>query len=768
MQEPARIAEEDALRVRIADAASAAWALAWMHDDVERAMASLLSAAAPVFEAGSAEVHEQHGTERRLRARAEAPRGDDAEPSHRHERALTHQGVTLGFLGMSLPTRTVPPECASALQLLATELARMLQADKAALARRTSFDAMRARESMCRNLVELSNDLVQSVDPQGRILFVNAAWRRTLGVEELQLEGRSILEFVHPDCLDHCMQTMQKTFRGQPLQRVSFAFRNALGSKVWVEGDVIPRVEDGAVCSTQGFFRRVFTPGETDAESLRRLELHDEAWEGSPEALAFLSVDGKVTRVNAEFSRLFGYAAEDAIGRSIDALVVPERFRVEGADLCQRAGRSETINIDTIRRRKDGSEIDVSLLATPVRVHGRQVAIQCIYRDIRDRKRLEAQLARAQRMEAVGRLAGGISHDFNNMLTVIHSTADMVFDRLPKDDPLREDIREIARAADRAASLTRQLLAFSRKQVLTPLVMNLNECASEVVRMLRRLIGEDIEIVTALHGGIGMVMADPGQMEQVLMNLAINARDAMPRGGTLRIATANATVDETVAAHLGIAPGAYVMLTVQDNGCGIAPELLDRIFEPFFSTKAETGNGTGLGLATVYGIVQQSQGAIAVKSEVGSGSTFTVYLPRSDDAVTTRNPETLDRPRAQSETILVVEDDRAIRALVERALDKAGYSVLVADSAADALQIVEKNPQITLLFTDVVMPGMNGPELAERVLAMRPGMRVLFTSGYADDKVFQNSGTPQGAHFLPKPYSFAGLASKIREALQAP
>jgi two-component system, cell cycle sensor histidine kinase and response regulator CckA len=768
MQEPTRIAQEDALCVRIAEAASAAWALSCMHDDVGRGMETLLSAAMPVFDASRAEILQAHGSDRRARARAEAPLVAVAGPSFRVEQILTHDGTTIGWLAASLPTRSVPPECAQAWQLLTTEATRMLHADKTAQARRSTLEAMRSRESMCRNLVELSNDLVQSVDPTGRILFVNAAWRRTLGVEGLQLEGRSIMEYVHPDCFEHCMQTMKQTFQGQPLQRVSFALRNALGTKVWVEGDVIPRIENGVVVSTQGFFRRVHAPGETTAESLRRLELHDEAWEGSPEALAFLSVDGKVTRVNSEFSRLFGYTAEDAIGSSIDQLVVPERFRVEGADLCQRAGRSETINIDTIRRRKDGSEIDVSLIATPVRVHGRQVAIQCIYRDIRDRKRLEAQLARSQRMEAVGRLAGGISHDFNNMLTVIHSTADMVFDRLPKTDALREDIREIARAADRAASLTRQLLAFSRKQVLTPLVMNLNECASEVVRMLKRLIGEDIEIVSDLYGGIGMVLADPGQMEQVLMNLSINARDAMPNGGTLRIATANATVDEDGARTIGIASGDYVTLTVQDTGSGIAPELLDRIFEPFFSTKAETGNGTGLGLATVYGIVQQSQGAITVKSEVGKGSTFTVYLPRNHDAVTTRDAEPTDRPRAQSETILVVEDDRAIRALVERALAKAGYNVLVADSPSEALELVDKNPQITLLFTDVVMPGMNGPELAQRVLATRPKMRVLFTSGYADDKVFQDSGTPAGAHFLPKPYSFSGLASKIRETLQAP
>ena len=767
MQEQTRVAREDAPCVRVAAAATSAWALAVRHDDVRQGIECLLATTLAAFDATRAEVHLHEGTVLTLRAHADAPGAQQSNETHRVEQPLTLADGTLGVLAMSLPNRAVPVEHEKAWQLLTSELTQLLQADKSAQARKVSLQAIRERESMCRKLVELSNDLIQSVDPAGRILFVNAAWRRTLAVEGLQFEGRSILDFVHPDSLDHCMQTMKRTFEGEPLQRVSFAFINALGSKVWVEGDVIPRFEDGVVASTQGFLRRIHTPLESNEESLRRLELHDEAWEGSPEALAFLSVDAKVTRINAEFSRLFGYAAEDAIGKSIDSLLVPERLRVEGAELCQHAGRSETINLDTIRRRKDGSEIDVSLIATPVRVNGRQVAIQCIYRDIRDRKRLEAHLARSQRMEAVGRLAGGISHDFNNLLTVIHSTADMLVDRLPKHDVLCEDVREIARAADRAASLTRQLLAFSRKQALAPLVLNLNESASEVVRMLRRLIDEDIDLVTDFCGNIGMVLADPGQLEQILMNLSINARDAMPKGGTLRITTANAIVDEVGCKPLGLDPGAYVTMTVQDTGCGIPSDQLEQIFEPFFSTKAETGNGTGLGLATVYSIVQQCHGAISVRSEVGAGSTFTVYLPRTDDIAALRETKPAERPRTQSETILVVEDDRAIRTLVERALTKSGYAVLVADTPAEALHIADNNPQISLLFTDVVMPGMNGPDLAERILEKHPRIRVLFTSGYSDDKVFKDSGTPAGAHFLPKPYSFAGLANKIRETLQA-
>ncbi len=303
---------------------------------------------------------------------------------------------------------------------------------------------------------------------------------------------------------------------------------------------------------------------------------------------------------------------------------------------------------------------------------------------------------------------------------------------------------------------------------MAQVAMSLNECVDDVVRMLRRLIGEDIEVVTSLASGLGTTIADPSQIEQVLMNLAINARDAMHKGGKLTISTANAELDERDAQLLSLPVGSYVELRVDDTGTGIAPELLDRIFEPFFSTKSESGRGTGLGLSTVYGIVQQSHGAIEVKSELGKGSSFRVLLPRSDESKLqqVRAADALDVGR--SETVLVVEDDHAIRALVERALAKAGYRVLAAESAAEAMDVAAQHDgAIELLFTDVVMPEGNGPELAQQLLKSRPSMRVLFTSGYADDKVFESTGTPKAAQFLAKPYSFAGLARKVREALDA-
>ena len=750
----------------IANATARAWSSTIARDGAESALQEWVSAIAAAVGARRIELRLADHGEQKGRVVA------TATPTAAREEALvevelTHEGAQLGTLVAEMPQHE-GQQIAHALRDAADGMATLLAGDRLAQARRQSASARHDVDQLCRSLVELSNDLIQSVDRNGRILFANTTWKRTLGLEGISVEGRSIMEFLHADSLAHCGLAMQQVFAGAPLHRVSFAFRGPLGSKVSVEGDVMPRMQDGVVTATQGFFRRVFAPGESPAESAWRLHVHDEAFEGSPEALAYIGTDGLVQRVNCEFTRLFGYTNEEATARSIDQLVVPARLRNEGADLCRRAGVSEIINIETVRHAKGGEEIEVSLLATPIRVNGRQVAIQCIYRDIRDKKRLEAQLARSQRMEAIGRLAGGISHDFNNLLTVIQSTADMLIEELPKQSAAREEVHEIARAADRAAGLTRQLLAFSKRQTMAQVAMSLNECVDDVVRMLRRLIGEDIEVVTSLASGLGTTIADPSQIEQVLMNLAINARDAMHKGGKLTISTANAELDERDAQLLSLPVGSYVELRVDDTGTGIAPELLDRIFEPFFSTKSESGRGTGLGLSTVYGIVQQSHGAIEVKSELGKGSSFRVLLPRSDESKLqqVRAADALDVGR--SETVLVVEDDHAIRALVERALAKAGYRVLAAESAAEAMDVAAQHDgAIELLFTDVVMPEGNGPELAQQLLKSRPSMRVLFTSGYADDKVFESTGTPKAAQFLAKPYSFAGLARKVREALDA-
>jgi CheY-like chemotaxis protein len=372
-------------------------------------------------------------------------------------------------------------------------------------------------------------------------------------------------------------------------------------------------------------------------------------------------------------------------------------------------------------------------------------------------------------MEAVGRLAGGVAHDFNNMLTIITGYSGLLLEHPGTIEPLRGYVDEIRNASGRAASLTRQLLAFSRQQVLAPRVLDLNAVISNIQKMLKRLIGEDIDLVTVLGESLWPIMADPGQLEQVLLNLAVNARDAMPEGGVVTIETTNVKMDTAAAqAHFPLKPGPYVLLTFSDTGIGMDAETQARIFEPFFTTK-ETGKGTGLGLATVYGIVKQSGGYIWVYSDVGKGTTFKIYLPRTEVELDDSDP---GRSRVESqrgtETLLLVEDDDSVRELVRNVLRENGYRVLEASRGEEALELSELFAgRIDLLVTDVVMPGMNGRELARRLVNFRPQIKVLYISGYADNAVWYPGGLDAGGAFLQKPFSPEALARKVREALSS-
>jgi nitrogen-specific signal transduction histidine kinase/CheY-like chemotaxis protein len=382
-------------------------------------------------------------------------------------------------------------------------------------------------------------------------------------------------------------------------------------------------------------------------------------------------------------------------------------------------------------------------------------------------QRSEEQLRGAQRMEAIGRLAGGIAHDFNNLLTVIINHAAFATDSVSGGDPVQTDLTEIRKAADRAAALTRQLLAFSRKQLLQPKVLDLSKIVGGMEGMLRRLLGEDIALSVILAMDLGKVMADPGQVEQVVMNLAVNARDAMPDGGKLTIETANIEIDEASARqHAGAKSGPHVVLSVTDTGCGMDEKTRARLFEPFFTTKA-TGKGTGLGLATVYGIVKQSGGTIWVNSEPGKGTTFKVYLPRELRASETaaRVPQILSRS-AGAETILVVEDEAGIRNVARRMLSDAGYTVLTAASGDEALLVCERHQgTVRLVLTDVVMPGMYGKELADRLASLYPHMQVLYMSGYTDDSIGQRGVLDPGTHFIGKPFNAAELTHMVHQVL---
>jgi two-component system cell cycle sensor histidine kinase/response regulator CckA len=444
--------------------------------------------------------------------------------------------------------------------------------------------------------------------------------------------------------------------------------------------------------------------------------------------------------------------------------------------------------LDEIRRTGEDLITEYRLIARDGRVvwvrdggtvipdeQGRPVYLQGYLMDITRQKeaeehraRLEEQLRQSAKMEAVGRLAGGIAHDFNNLLTAIQGYSELALSRFSADDRQRQDIEEIRRAADRAASLTRQLLAFGRRQMLQPKVLDLNHVVADMESMLQRLIGEDIELATELDSELGTVRADPGQIEQVLLNLAVNARDAMPQGGRLLVQTWNASIAAgTTRERVTIQPGHYVVLAVTDTGHGMTEDVRERIFEPFFSTK-EAGRGTGLGLATVYGIVKQSGGYIWVESEPGQGTSFRIYLPLDGGAVEREESDDRsihDRPGAG--TVLLVEDEESVRSMVRRVLEEQGYTVLAASTGGEALQLARRHQgPIDLVFTDVVMPGMNGSELVERLRDSRPDIRVILMSGYAEGAV--RGGLDSSTTYLQKPFSPATLTELVRRVLEEP
>ena len=488
--------------------------------------------------------------------------------------------------------------------------------------------------------------------------------------------------------------------------------------------------------------------------------------DGSPLAIAAVDPEGNVLSWNAAAERMFGWTAAEVLGRPLPN--VPDDRLEESAAFRQRllAGQGFS-DLVTTRQRKDGKRIEVSVSTAPLRdPSDAAVGVIFMYSEVTERRQLEEQLRQAQKMEAVGQLAGGIAHDFNNILAVIMSYGDLMLGELGADAPMSADLREVTTAAGRAAGLTRQLLAFSRRQVLQPHVVQLNALITNLEKMLRRLLRESIELTTTLDANLGYVYADAGQIEQVLVNLVVNARDAISHAGDISIATSNVQLDaEYGRLHSGAPAGAYIMVSVSDTGCGMTPEVQERIFEPFFTTK-ERDRGTGLGLSTVYGIVKQSGGYVWCYSEPGKGTTFKIYLPRVESADDPM-PMTATAPAGRgSETILLVEDEAPVRLVASRILRQSGYTVIEAPdgAAAVALCTAHEGP-LDLVVTDMVMPGMTAHELAAQIRATRPGTRVLFMSGYTQDAALRQQVLEPGAAFLEKPFTVQTLTRAVQGAL---
>jgi len=502
------------------------------------------------------------------------------------------------------------------------------------------------------------------------------------------------------------------------------------------------------------------------AAELRYHELFD----GAPVGLIRCLPDGRILAANAAAARIAGFRGVAAL---LDANVTDLYADVrDRARVIATLERGETLqDLEMQGRRQDGVLIWVTVNVRPVKdTADRTLHYEWSLADITERRLLESQLRQAQKMEAVGQLAGGVAHDFNNLLTVIGGRCYLMLGKLGPDDALRREVELVRGAAERAARLTHQLLAFSRKQVLEPRVLDLNETVTGIEPLLRRLIGEHIEISVTRGSGLGRVKADAGQLEQVILNLAVNARDAMPQGGQLVLETANAVVDEWTARHVpDVVPGNYVMLSVTDSGHGMDAATRAQIFEPFFTTK-EVGKGTGLGLATVYGIVKQSGGFIEVESEPGRGAAFKVYLPGVEEAVAVGEPAKPSGSRLRgSETVLLVEDDEGLRHLAREILTVQGYTVIEAASPRDALRIHQTHQgRIDLLLTDVVMPEMNGRQLADHLKLAREEMAVLFMSGYTGAVLSQRDGEGEfTGHLLQKPFTPDGLSRRVREVLDA-
>ena len=490
--------------------------------------------------------------------------------------------------------------------------------------------------------------------------------------------------------------------------------------------------------------------------------------EGVPDAIFVKDREGRFLTINSAAARLLGKPADEIVGRPESELFPLDAARwLESDRRILAGGQPETTEEIRVTA---GDTRNLQVTKGPFRDRsGNDIGVIGVVRDITEGRRLADRLRQAERMEAIGQLAGGVAHDFNNILAAISSYSELVLESLDRDDARRADLEEILKAASRAATLTQQLLAFGRRQVLNPKVVDLNGLILETQGMLRRLIREDIELVTDLDPALGRVRVDPIQLQQILLNLTVNARDAMPSGGRLTLRTANAESDSMVTAERSIVhPGRYVLITVSDTGMGMDEATKARIFEPFFTTK-EPGKGTGLGLATVYGIVKQSGGYIWAHSSPGKGSTFEVFLPRDDEPVSARDEPGAEAPRRGTETVLLVEGEEAARSAVRIALERYGYTVLEASDADGALALArERRGPIHLLLTDIVMPGMSGVVLADRLCPERPETRVLLMAGYGDEKIGRHGALDPGGDYLPKPFTPAKLARKVREVLDTP
>jgi PAS domain S-box-containing protein len=644
--------------------------------------------------------------------------------------------------------------------------------------RRRTYDALAASEARYRRLFESARDgiLILDVD-SGRIVDVNPFLTDLTGYSRDDFIGKHLWEIGPLKDIAASKESFAELQAKEYVRYEDLPLATRDGRSVSVEFvSNVYLVDRQKViqCNIRDITARLQIEQRLRESEMRYRTIFEDAQDGM--ALAEAKT-GLLIDCNRALCRMVERDKAELVGQ-LQSILHPTLTGAENGTQTFRQHREGDPGhaLEDLLLSRSGKLIPVEIRAASVRMSDRDYRLG-VFRDITERKRgeaerekLEEQLRMSQRMEAIGSLAGGVAHDFNNLLSVILSYTGFAMEGVRDGDPLKNDLLEVKQAGERAAALTRQLLAFSRKQVLQPVALSLNQSAAGVEKMLQRILGEDIDLVQTLAPDLGLTLADPGQIEQVLMNLVVNARDAMPNGGKLAIETSNVEVDEEYAAsHVAVTPGSYVRLAVSDTGCGMDEQTRARIFEPFFTTK-EKGKGTGLGLSTVYGIVTQSGGHIWVYSELGKGTTFKVYLRREQLAGTRQASK--HRMRAQlptgTETILVVDDDGAVRKAVQRTLEAAGYTVLMAESGAEALLKARQHAgEIHLLLTDVVMPEMSGTVLVAEIAKTGRTLRVLYMSGYTDDTIVHHGVLDEGIHFLSKPFAANELARKVREVLES-
>jgi PAS domain S-box-containing protein len=614
---------------------------------------------------------------------------------------------------------------------------------------------------------------VTALNEPRRKLYISPQMESILGFSSAEwlADPKLWLKQLHPEDRERVLAEFYNSHdRSKPI-RSEYRLLTRDGRVVWMHDEaLVVQDEAGGPCFMQGVMLDISESKQAE-EVLQKSEAKFRTiFERVATGIGLVDIRGRLIESNSALQGILGYSGEELRNRVFNEFTHPDDA-AEDMNLFKEllAGKRDYYQREKRFLRKDGEVVwslqNVSLVRGS---EGQSQFTICMVEDITEHKRLENHFLQSQKMETVGRLAGGIAHDFNNILTVIKGYSQLLLNELSEDHPLRDNVEEIRKSTERAENLTRQLLAFSRRQVMEMKVIDLNDLLKNLEKMLCRVIGEDIELTTLLAEDLGRVKFDPGQIEQVILNLAVNARDAMPSGGKLTLETADVELDEAYArSHISVVPGQYVLLSVSDTGGGMPPEVKDRIFEPFFTTKGK-GKGTGLGLSTVYGIVKQSGGNIWVYSEPGKGTTFKIYLPRVEEEVDAlpRRDEPSDLPKG-NETILLVEDDSSVRDLAVRFLRGQGYTILEATNGNEAIRIARKSKKekVHLLLTDMVMPQMGGKELVERFRSIHPEIKVLFISGYTDFAITHHGLSEPNTALLQKPFSLTSLAKKVREVL---